>query len=150
MSEKLGVLLVTGSRTHQENYAPKFAEDPRCRLVGLTDEADVSPDRDRWNRELADALGVPFFDSLEKALERSDVHIVSVCSEPERRGRVGTLCCARREARLHGQAGRWQSGARARSFRSGESTRRAEPDVQHGPLRLGASSESGAGGREPR
>lgn len=91
-SAPLGVLLVTGGRTHQENYAPEFAKDPRCRLVGLTDEADVTPERARWNRELAEALDVPLLPRLDEALERADVHVVSVCSEPERRGRIGALC----------------------------------------------------------
>jgi len=87
--EPLGVLLVTGMRTHQENYAPAFAADPRCRLVGLTDESDVPELRDRLNRELADELKVPFLDDLDAALTRSDVDIVCICAEPERRARIG-------------------------------------------------------------
>ena len=86
--DRRGVLLVTGGRTHQENYAAMFAADPRCRLVGLTDEADVSADRKRWNAQLADSLGVPLLPDLDAALARDDVEIVSVCSEPERRARI--------------------------------------------------------------
>ncbi len=88
----LGVLLITGGRTHQENYAPLFAADPRCRLIGLTDESDVPPARATWNAELAGKLGVPLLPDLGAALARDDVHVVSVCCEPERRGRVGALC----------------------------------------------------------
>jgi predicted dehydrogenase len=90
--QQYGVLLVTGGRTHQENYAAAFASDPRCRLVGLVDEADVPEDRAQWNRELAVEIGIPLLDDLDQALSRSDVHIVSVCSEPERRARVGARC----------------------------------------------------------
>ncbi len=64
----LGVLLVTGGRTHQENYAPEFQKDPRCRIVGLTDEDGLSSDRERWNRELAETLGVPLLAGLDRAL----------------------------------------------------------------------------------
>ena len=83
-----GVLLVTGLRTHQENYAPMFAADPRCRLVALADEAEVPPQRAEWNRELARRLELPYIENLEQALARDDVHIASICSEHERRGRV--------------------------------------------------------------
>src|SRR5262249_46145090 len=38
---KYGVLIVTGSHTHQENYAAAFAADKRCRIVALTDEKDI-------------------------------------------------------------------------------------------------------------
>ncbi|MCS6860808.1 MAG: hypothetical protein NZT92_10875, partial [Abditibacteriales bacterium] len=42
-SPPFGVLLVAGRRTHQENYATYFAADPRCRLVAVTDEEEVTP-----------------------------------------------------------------------------------------------------------
>jgi predicted dehydrogenase len=87
-----GVLLVAGGRTHQENYAPWFAADPRCRLVALTDEPGVPAERARWNRELAAELGVPYLEDLDAALARADVDIASVCAEPERRGRLGARC----------------------------------------------------------
>ena len=35
---RYGVLLVTGSHTHQENYAAAFAADRRCRLIAVSDE----------------------------------------------------------------------------------------------------------------
>ena len=91
-ARKYGVLLVTGGRTHQENYAPAFARDPRCRLVGLSDERDIPEDRALWNRELAAQLNIPLFENLDDALGRPDVQIASVCSEPERRARVGARC----------------------------------------------------------
>jgi predicted dehydrogenase len=84
----LGVLLISGGQTHQEMYAPAFAADPRCRLIGLTDENDVSPRRRALNEQLAQSLGIPLLASLDDALARTDVHVVSVCAEPERRARV--------------------------------------------------------------
>lgn len=88
MSGPYGVLLVAGGRTHQENYAPLFAADRRCRLIGVADEDDVPADRRQWNERLARDLGVPLLPSLRDALARSDVHIASICVELERRGRV--------------------------------------------------------------
>lgn len=87
-----GLLLIAGSHTHQENYARAFAADERCRLIGLTDEADVPARRAELNAMLADELGIPVFDDLDHALSRDDVDIVSICCEPERRGRLAALC----------------------------------------------------------
>jgi predicted dehydrogenase len=87
-----GVLLATGLRTHQENYALAFKADPRCRLIAVTDEADVPPQRAEWNRKFADKMNLPYIPDLDDALARDDVDIVSVCSEHERRGRVAVKC----------------------------------------------------------
>lgn len=87
-----GLLLIAGGQTHQENYARAFAEDARCRLIGLTDEPDIPQRRRELNQQLADELAIPYLDSLTDALSRDDVHITSVCTEPERRGRVAELC----------------------------------------------------------
>ena len=67
-------LLVTGGMTHQENYGAGFLADPRAKIVGLTDEPSVDERRDRLNRALADAFGVPFLPDLRDALARRDVH----------------------------------------------------------------------------
>ena len=83
-----GLLLVAGSQTHQENYARAFATDERCRLIGLTDEADIPARRQELNQQLADELGIPLFDDLDAALARDDVQVVCLCPEPERRGRL--------------------------------------------------------------
>ncbi|MCS6852327.1 MAG: Gfo/Idh/MocA family oxidoreductase, partial [Gemmataceae bacterium] len=101
MSERVfGVLLVTGSHTHQENYAAAFAADKRCRLVAVTDEPDVSPRRRELNERLAWELGVPYIADLDTALERRDVEVVSICAPPERRGRI-SLRCARAGKHLY-------------------------------------------------
>jgi len=87
-----GVLLVAGGHTHQENYAEDFAADSRCRLVGVADEPDVPPRRRALNEKLARKLGIPVLPDLDRALARDDVHLVSVCAEPERRARVMVRC----------------------------------------------------------
>jgi len=87
-----GVVLVTGSKTHQENYASLFAADPRCRLIAVTDEPDVSAQRANWNQQLASEVHIPYIPDLDEALAREDVDIVSVCAEHERRGRVAVRC----------------------------------------------------------
>jgi len=83
-----GVLLVSGDHTHQPGYAEALAADPRCRLVAVTDDADVDASRREKNEQLASRLKLPYLDDLDAALERDDVHIVSVCAEPYRRGRI--------------------------------------------------------------
>lgn len=89
---KFGILLVTGSHTHQENYAAAFAADPRCRLIALTDEPTIDKPRRDLNERLARALGVPYIADLAEALKRADVHAVSICAPPERRGRIAVRC----------------------------------------------------------
>ena len=83
-----GVLLVAGDHTHQPGYAAALAADKRCKLIGLTDEADITPRRKKLNERLARRLAIPVLADLDKALARDDVHIVSVCAEPKRRGRI--------------------------------------------------------------
>lgn len=83
-----GLLLVTGSHTHQENYARAFAADPRCRLIGLTDESEVPARRRELNEQLAAELQVPYLGDFEAAVTRADVAAVCLCAEPERRARL--------------------------------------------------------------
>ena len=89
---KYGVLLLGGNRTHQENYALSFAQDTRCRLVAFADEPDAPPERITLARSLAESLDLPFIPDLDAALAREDVHIVSLCTDVERRGRIGAKC----------------------------------------------------------
>ncbi|MBD3185120.1 hypothetical protein GF312_22760 [Candidatus Poribacteria bacterium] len=92
-SQQYGILLVTGMKTHQENYANFFVEDPRCKIIAVTDEANIPQKRLNWNKQLAEELNVPYIIDLNEALKLDEVDIVSVCSEHERRGRV-TIKCA--------------------------------------------------------
>src|SRR5690606_38452606 len=80
------VLPVAGHDTHQPMYAAAFQADPRCRLIGLTDEQQVGPHRRQRNEQLAAELGIPLLPDYDRALARDDVHIVSICAEPIRRG----------------------------------------------------------------
>jgi predicted dehydrogenase len=83
-----GVLLVSGHHTHQPNYALALKADRRCRLIAVTDEPDVSPRRRELNERLANDLDVPYHGDVYAAVKRDDVAIVSICAEPERRGRI--------------------------------------------------------------
>lgn len=96
-AKEYGVLLVTGAQTHQENYARAFAADPRCRLVALTDEPNISPRRQELNERLARELDVPYVPKLDDVLKRDDVDIVSICAEPERRGPIAVKCARARK-----------------------------------------------------
>ena len=98
MNPRYGVLLVTGSHTHQENYAAAFAADRRCRLIALTDEANIDRRRRDLNERLAKQLGVPYLADLDKALGDKNVNLVSICAPPERRGRIAVRCA---QARKH-------------------------------------------------
>jgi predicted dehydrogenase len=85
-------LLVSGSHTHQENYGAAFAADKRCRVLAVTDEANIDKRRRELNERLAKALAVPYLPDLDKALARKDVNVVSICAPPERRGRIAVRC----------------------------------------------------------
>jgi predicted dehydrogenase len=89
---RYGVLLVTGSQTHQENYAAAFAADTRCRIVAVTDEAGVERRRRELNERLARKLSVPHVADLDEALRDRGVQVVSICAPPERRGRIALRC----------------------------------------------------------
>ncbi len=69
-SPEFGLLLIAGSHTHQENYARAFGADPRCRLVGLTDEAEISPRRRELNQRLARELEIPWLPDFDEAISR--------------------------------------------------------------------------------
>ena len=91
-NNKYGVLLLGGYRTHQENYALMFAADPRCQLIACSDELDAPADRVELNMQLADELNLPYITDLDQALALTDVNIVSLCVEMERRGIIGKKC----------------------------------------------------------
>ena len=86
-----GVLLVGGVRSHQENYARQFQADPRCRLVASADLENAPLERVLLNQALARQLDLPY-QNLDVALKRSDVDIVSLCPEVERRAEIAVRC----------------------------------------------------------
>lgn len=53
----------------------------------MTDEDDVD-NRRELNQRMADRFGIPLLPNLSEAIKRDDVHIVSVCAEPYRRGSI--------------------------------------------------------------
>lgn len=87
-----GVLIVTGGMSHQENYAVGFQQDPRCKVIAVTDEAGVDERRARFNQSLADELKVPHVRDLKQALAMPGVDLVSICTEHHRQGRVAIQC----------------------------------------------------------
>ena len=87
-----GVLLLGGHRTHQENYSINFENDSRCKLIAFADEPDAPEERIRLARSLAEERNLPFIPNLDEALSREDIHIVSLCTDVERRGRIGAKC----------------------------------------------------------
>jgi predicted dehydrogenase len=94
MNSRYGILLVTGSHTHQENYGAALAADQRSRIVALTDEANIDRRRRDLNERLAKQFNVPYIPDLDKALALREVNVVSVCAPPERRGRIAVRCAA--------------------------------------------------------
>ncbi len=86
LKRPFGVLLVAGHDTHQPMYAAAFGADPRCQLIGLTDQTPLRPRRRARNVQLAEELGIPYLENFQEAINRPDVQVVSVCAEPERRG----------------------------------------------------------------
>lgn len=97
MGARYGILLVTGNHTHQENYGAAFAADKRCRVIAVTDEANIDRRRRELNERLAKTLNAPYIADLAKALARKDVDVVSICAEPERRGRIAVQCARARK-----------------------------------------------------
>jgi len=87
-----GVLIVTGGMSHQENYAAGFQQDPRCKVIAVTDEASVDERRARLNQALADQLKVPHVRDLREALALPGVDLASICTEHHRQGRVAIQC----------------------------------------------------------
>ena len=89
---ELGVLLVGGMRSHQENHADVFKANPKCRLVASADEKDAPEWAVELNSRLAEVHGIPYIPDLDEALARDDVDIVSAVPQVERRGRIGARC----------------------------------------------------------
>ena len=81
------VVALGGNRTHLEDYARQFAQDPRCDLVAVGDEIGISQYREGLNRLLAAELDVPYL-SLSEALSLPGVDVVVSCVDIERRRRV--------------------------------------------------------------
>lgn len=90
-----GVVLLSFSKhSHQRSFVPLFLDHPRTRIVAVVDEPDIEPYLKEWNKSWARELSVPYIDNVSLALERSDVDIVSIGHEIERRAALILKCAA--------------------------------------------------------
>ncbi|MBT5876100.1 MAG: Gfo/Idh/MocA family oxidoreductase [Candidatus Latescibacteria bacterium] len=88
-----GVLLLSFSKhSHQRSFVPLFLDHPRTRIVAVADEPDIEPYLKDWNESWAQELGVPYIEDVSLALERSDVDVVSIGHEIERRATLILKC----------------------------------------------------------
>ena len=92
-SGRYGVVAVGGNRTHLEDYARKFAADPRCELKAVADQPGLPEYREGLNRLLAAELELPYL-PLEQALALEGVDIVINCADVERRAPVAVAVLA--------------------------------------------------------
>ena len=86
---RFGLLLLSCVR-HQRTYAERFAALPDVEIVAVADEPNVPTWMHEVNQQFADRYGVPYLRDVSAALRRSDVAMVSVCSEPTRHARLAT------------------------------------------------------------
>jgi myo-inositol 2-dehydrogenase/D-chiro-inositol 1-dehydrogenase len=89
----MGMLLLSGVR-HQRGYVPYFVAHPRLRLVAVADEPGLPDWMDAANVSLAAELDIPYVRDVDAALARSDVSVVSVCSEPVRHAELARSALA--------------------------------------------------------
>ena len=91
--QSLGVLLLSGIR-HQRSYVPYFVAHPRLRVVAVADAPGLPDWMDAANVRLAAELDIPYVRDVDAALARTDVAIVSVCSEPVRHASLAARALA--------------------------------------------------------
>jgi len=91
-----GVLLLSFSpHSHQRNFVPGFLSHPRTQIVAVADDDDtIDDDLRQLNRRRAEQLGVPYVPSVERALARQDVAIVSIAHDIERRADLAARAAA--------------------------------------------------------
>lgn len=89
MNPPLGALLLSCVR-HQRTYAEHFASLPGVKIVAVADQPNVPEWMHEVNQRFADRYRVPYLQDVAAALRRSDVTIVSVCSEPTRHASLAT------------------------------------------------------------
>ncbi len=84
--DQYGVLLVSFSKhSHQRNFIDLYQDNPRTRIVAVSDEADIEDELKALNQQWATDLSVPYIEGVDQALQRDDVDIVSIGHEIERR-----------------------------------------------------------------
>ncbi|SDS60435.1 Gfo/Idh/MocA family protein [Microterricola viridarii] len=68
---------------HADSYIDIFANDPRVRVVGVSEYADAAEWKLADSRRIAERYGVPFL-SPDELLADPDCDVIVVCSEPTR------------------------------------------------------------------
>lgn len=89
---EIGVILVGGRRSHQENYAIAFAEQG-CRLLAVGLASDLGDEEAGRHGELARTLGIPLL-PLDEALGLPGADVASVCVSVPHRAAVASACAA--------------------------------------------------------
>ncbi len=89
---EFGILLIGGIRSHQRSHASIFEANPKCHIVAVANEKELTGTPLELNKELAEQLDVPYIPDLDDALGREDVDIVSSTPYVERRGAVVVKC----------------------------------------------------------
>ena len=89
---EIGVILVGGSRSHQENYAIAFAEQG-CRLLAVGLAGELDGDEAGRHGELARTVGIPLL-PLDEALRLPGANVASVCVSVPHRAAVASACAA--------------------------------------------------------
>ncbi len=83
----LGLLVLSAVR-HASSYLPIFAAHPDTVIRAIVEEPDAPEWAHNDARILAEQYGVPVLPDPVAALEREDVDLVLVCSEPTRHARL--------------------------------------------------------------
>jgi predicted dehydrogenase len=73
-----------GAVRHAGQYARLLTEDPRVRIVGMTDHPEVPQWITQDGKALCRTLGVPWIGDPAELLQPAAVDLVIVCSEPTR------------------------------------------------------------------
>jgi myo-inositol 2-dehydrogenase / D-chiro-inositol 1-dehydrogenase len=89
---EIGVVLVGGSRSHQENYAAAFAAEG-CRLLSVGLAGGLDEDEAGRHGELARTLGIPLL-PLGEALRLPGANVASVCVSMPHRAAIASACAA--------------------------------------------------------
>ena len=83
----LGVLFLSGVR-HAALYLPAFLAHPNIKVLGICEEKDVPVWMQEDSKAAARRFGVPFLGDLSGVLNRDEVDLAVVCSEPVRHARL--------------------------------------------------------------
>jgi predicted dehydrogenase len=89
-ASEIGVILVGGMRSHQENYAAAFAAEG-CRLLAVGLAEGLGPEEAARHSDLARALELPLL-PLKDALRLPEAVVASICVSVPHRAAVASAC----------------------------------------------------------